>query len=165
MNVLIDDMTASDWSKVAAIYQMGMDSRNATFEKQCPDWNSWDKNHRSDCRFVARFNGEIVGWAALSNVSGRCVYAGVAEVSIYIDPAFQGQGIGRELMEKLISESEKAGIWTLQAGIFPENEPSIKLHTKNGFRMLGVREKIGKMDDRWRDVVLLERRSKNVEYE
>ena len=155
-------MTEKDWDEVAKIYIQGINTKNATFEKACPDWSTWDKNHRSDCRLVARQLGNIIGWAALSNVSGRCVYSGVFEVSIYIESSFQGQGIGQKLMERLIIESEKSNVWTLQAGIFPENKSSISLHQKNGFKIVGTRDKIGKMDNKWRDVILLERRSTKI---
>jgi phosphinothricin acetyltransferase len=155
MDISIEYMTEDDWNDVSNIYLQGIQTKNATFEKECPDWNYWDKNHRSDCRLIAKQNGVIIGWAALSNISGRSVYSGVAEVSIYIDSNFRGQGVGQILMESIIIESEKPQIWTLQAGVFPENIPSIRLHVKNGFRIVGVREKIGKMDNNWRDVVLL----------
>jgi len=158
--LFIADMTEENWNDVARIYNEGIATRNATFEKQAPDWTLWDKAHRKDCRLVAKIADKIVGWAALSNVSGRCVYSGVAEVSIYIDSEYRGRGIGDKLLKSLIAESEANGIWTLQAGMFPENENSIRLHHKNGFRIVGTRERIGKMDDRWRDTVLLERRSK-----
>jgi len=158
--LFIADMTEENWNDVARIYNEGIATRNATFEKQAPDWTLWDKAHRKDCRLVAKIADKIVGWAALSNVSGRCVYSGVAEVSIYIDSEYRGRGIGDKLLKSLIAESEANGIWTLQAGMFPENENSIRLHQKNGFRIVGTRERIGKMDDRWRDTVLLERRSK-----
>ncbi len=156
----IEEMTEHAWNDVIRIYDSGIATGNATFEKHVPDWNSWDKSHRKDCRLIAIVDGEISGWAALSNVSERLVYAGVAEVSIYIDPDHQRQGIGDTLMKALIEESENHGIWTLQADIFPENEYSLKLHMNNGFRLVGTREKIGKMDDKWRDVHLLERRSR-----
>lgn len=158
--LFIADMTEENWNDVARIYNEGIATRNATFEKQAPDWTLWDKAHRKDCRLVAKIADKIVGWAALSNVSGRCVYSGVAEVSIYIDSEYRGRGIGDKLLKSLIAESEANGIWTLQAGMFPENENSMRLHQKNGFRIVGTRERIGKMDDRWRDTVLLERRSK-----
>jgi L-amino acid N-acyltransferase YncA len=161
-NVLIDKMTEDSWNDVARIYNSGIATRNATFEKQAPDWVTWDSAHRKDCRLIAKIGDKIVGWAALSNVSGRCVYSGVAEVSVYVDAEYRGQGIGDKLMKSLINDSESNGIWTLQAGIFPENESSIKVHQKNGFRIIGVREKLGKMDDTWRDVVMLERRSKKI---
>ena len=158
-NIHIEEMTERAWNDVIRIYNSGIASGNATFEKHVPDWNLWNRNHRKDCRLIACDGDKIAGWAALSNVSERCVYAGVAEVSIYIDPEYQGQKIGDALMKSLITESELKIIWTLQAGIFPENEISIKLHLKNGFRIVGTREKIGKMDGRWRDVILMERRS------
>lgn len=158
--VLLDKMDENSWLDVARIFKLGIATKNATFETQVPDWISWDRVHRKDCRLIAKVDGKIVGWAALSDVSDRCVYSGVAEVSIYVDTEYLGQGIGDKLLKSLIKESESAGIWTLQAGIFPENENSIKLHKKNGFRIIGIREKLGKMDNKWRDVVLLERRSK-----
>lgn len=157
--VIIDIMDPHAWTDVSRIYYSGILTRNATFETGIPDWESWDKSHRKDCRLIARIRNRIVGWAALSNVSGRSVYSGVAEVSVYVDPDFHKQGIGNLLMEALINESEANGIWTLQAGIFPENAGSMKLHQKHGFRMVGIRKRIGKMDNHWRDVALLERRS------
>jgi L-amino acid N-acyltransferase YncA len=160
--LIIDKMTENDWDEVARIYNSGIATKNATFEDKVPDWTAWNKAHRKDCRLVARISGKIVGWAALSDVSGRCVYSGVSEVSIYVDPGYHGRGIGDSLLKSLIEESEAQGIWTLQAGIFPENEISIRLHQKNGFRIVGTREKIGKMEGRWRDTVLLERRSKRI---
>jgi L-amino acid N-acyltransferase YncA len=158
----IEGMTADEWPEVERIYNAGIASGNATFEQQAPAWEKWNSSHRPDCRLIARLGENIVGWAALSNVSSRCVYAGVAEVSIYVDPGYQGKGIGDELMKSLIEESGMHGIWTLQAGIFPENERSLQLHLRNGFRIIGTREKLGKMNGTWRDVVLLERRSKQV---
>lgn len=155
-------MTSEDWGDVSRIYSEGIKTGNATFETSCPDWPTWDKNHRSDCRLVAIINRKIVGWAALSDVSERCVYNGVCEVSIYVNDNFTDQGIGHKLMKKLIEKAESSHIWTLQAGIFPENLASIRLHTKNGFRIVGAREKIGKMNNLWRDVVLMERRSKKI---
>jgi L-amino acid N-acyltransferase YncA len=158
----IENMTAEAWPEVARIYSAGIATKNATFEQKAPDWQAWSSSHRSDCRLIASLGGRIVGWAALSNVSNRCIYAGVAEVSIYVDPEVQGRGIGGRLMKALIAESESKGLWTLQAGIFPENEKSIQLHLRNGFRIIGTRERIGKMDGVWRDTVLLERRSNQV---
>jgi phosphinothricin acetyltransferase len=163
MDIIIGKMSPDSWSEVAGIYLAGILTGNATFETKVPDWDSWDKSHRKDCRLVAMIGDKIVGWSALSNVSERCVYSGVSEVSIYVDLDYHGQGIGNLLMEALIKESESAGIWTLQAGIFPENIGSIRLHQKHGFRIVGTREKIGKMHDAWRDVVLMERRSKCFE--
>lgn len=161
-NIVIEAMENDAWPEVARIYAAGIATKNATFETQVPDWDSWNNAHRQDGRLVAKIGHNVVGWAALSNVSTRCVYAGVAEVSIYIDAAYRGQGIGDQLMTALIAESESNGIWTLQAGIFPENRASIKLHHKHGFRTIGQKERIGKMDNQWRDVALLERRSQVV---
>jgi phosphinothricin acetyltransferase len=158
----IEQMTAGSWSEVARIYEAGIATGNATFETKVPDWDSWDKAHRKDCRLVAKIDNKIAGWAALSNVSDRCVYSGVAEVSIYVDSEFRGMGIGDKLMDALIKESELNGIWTLQAGIFPENTGSIKLHHKYGFTTVGTRKSLGKLRNKWRDVLLLERRSKIV---
>jgi L-amino acid N-acyltransferase YncA len=155
----IRPMLADDWPAVRTIFQEGIDTGNATFEEQSPDWEEWDSAHLRDGRLVAVVEGQVVAWASLTSVSGRCVYSGVAEVSIYIAAAMRGKGIGGELMETLIKESEEKGYWTLQAGIFPENEASMALHQKYGFRIIGVRERLGKMDERWRDVMLLERRS------
>ncbi len=158
----IKQMSAKDWPEVARIYEAGIATKNATFQTKAPDWDSWNSAHRKDCRFIAIHNNKIVGWIALSNVSGRCVYSGVAEVSVYVDSEFHGNGIGNLLMDTMIKESESNGIWTLQAGIFPENYSSLKLHHKHGFRTIGTREHLGKMDDIWRDVSILERRSKTV---
>lgn len=160
--VVIEEMSEKPWEAVQRIYNAGIATKNATFQTEAPGWEIWDQSHHKDCRLIAITDGQTVGWAALSNVSNRCVYAGVAEVSVYIDPAFRGMGIGDQLMKPLIAESEKHGIWTLQAGIFPENKASIALHLKNGFKILGIREKIGKMDNVWRDTAMLERRSKIV---
>ena len=157
--VIIEEMSEKLWDAVRRIYNAGIATKNATFQTEAPEWEVWDQSHRKDCRLIARIDDQVAGWAALSNVSNRCVYAGVAEVSIYIDPTFKGIGIGDQLMKQLIIESESNGIWTLQAGIFPENKASIALHLKNGFKILGIREKIGKMDNIWRDTALLERRS------
>lgn len=162
MNITIQVLLPHHWPDVARIYTEGIHTGNATFEKACPEWEAWNADHRPDCRFVAINDGTVTGWAALANVSGRCVYSGVCEVSIYVDPAFQGHGIGQQLMQRLIDESEQANIWTLQAGIFPENISSIRLHEKNGFRLLGVHHKLGQMYGRWRDVALFERRSPNI---
>lgn len=155
-------LTITDWEQVAQIYQQGIQTGNATFEREVPNWNEWNKSHMPHCRIVAELNSTITGWAALSAVSNRCVYGGVAEVSVYIHPKFFGQKIGTQLLEKLILESEKQGIWTLQAGIFPENIASIKIHKKLGFREIGFRERIGKMNGVWRNTILLERRSNIV---
>ncbi len=147
---------------VKDIYQQGIYTGHATFQEKAKTWPEWDGSMLKSCRLVAVAGGEVAGWAALSPVSSRRVYAGVVEVSVYVSNAHQGQGIGQQLLSELVAQSEKAGIWTLQAGIFPENVASIALHEKCGFRIVGVREKIGKMGDEWRDVLLLERRSSVV---
>jgi phosphinothricin acetyltransferase len=152
-------MSANDWPAVRAIYLEGIATGNATFAKSAPEWAPWDEGHLRACRLVARAAEVVVGWAALSPASRRPVYAGVAEVSVYISERARGQGVGTALLSRLVEDSERAGIWTLQAGIFPENTASIELHKRAGFRVVGIREKLGSMDGRWRDVVLLERRS------
>ena len=152
-------LTAADWDRVREIYLEGIATGNATFATDAPSWEKWDSSHRPDCRLVAREDGEVLGWAALSPVSSRCVYAGVAEVSVYVSAIARGRGVGRLLLSALVENSERAGVWTLQAGIFPENVASIELHRKLGFRLVGVREKVGCMNGRWRDVALMERRS------
>ncbi len=157
--ITIRDLQATDWSAVRAIYAEGIATGNATFETAPPEWDIWNAAHRSDCRFVAEENGVVCGWAALTPVSGRCVYAGVAEVSVYVAETSRGKNIGTLLLESLVKASEEAGLWTLQAGIFPENAPSVRLHEKAGFRWVGRRERIGQMNGVWRDTVLLERRS------
>jgi len=156
-------MQAADWTAVAQIYADGIATGEATFETEVPDWETWHASRLSHSRFVARSEAdEVVGWAALSTVSSRCVYAGVAEVSVYVAPAAWGQGIGKQLLQTLIDSSEAAGIWMLQAGIFPENVASVTLHEKLGFRVVGRREKLGQQYGRWRDVLFLERRSQTV---
>ena len=160
--VYIRNLEQNDFDSVKYIYQQGIDEGNATFETHAKAWDEWNDSMLQMCRLVAVENDRVVGWAALSPVSSRCVYAGVAEVSVYVADEAHGKGVGQALLSKLVEESEKEGFWTLQAGIFPENESSIALHQKNGFRLLGVREKLGKMGEKWRDVVFLERRSKVV---
>lgn len=155
----IQKLTESHYPDLKRIYLEGIATGNATFETEAPTWEKWNAGHTKHSRFIALENNEVLGWAALSAVSGRCVYAGVAEVSIYIGAKHRGKGVGNKLMERLINSSEENQIWTLQAGIFPENEASLTLHQKHGFRIFGKREKIGKMKDTWRDTVLLERRS------
>ena len=145
-----------------AIYREGIATGNATFETQLPHWGKWDANHLQACRFVAKSGAEILGWAALSSVSDRCVYCGVAEVSIYVSAQSRGLSVGTALLGTLIEASEQSGIWTLQAGIFPENKASLALHEKLGFRVVGRRERIGKLNGIWRDVLLLERRSVTI---
>src|SRR5580704_17681007 len=155
-------MTPEDWPRVKQIYECGIATGHATFQNAAPDWEEWDKSHIQSCRLVARDGELVIGWAALTSVSGRCVYAGVAELSSYIDEGYRGKGNGDKLLNELTLQSELHQFWTLQAGIFPENISSIKMHLSNGFRILGTREKIGKMNGIWRDTVLLERRSKIV---
>ena len=155
----IDDMQSSDWGAVREIYLEGIATGNATFETNAPEYDDWNTAHLERCRIVAREGERIVAWAALSPVSRRAVYKGVAEVSVYVSTADHGKGIGRALLLRLIDEAEREGIWTLQAGIFPENTASIELHKKCGFREVGRRERIGKLRGVWRDVVLMERRS------
>jgi phosphinothricin acetyltransferase len=156
---LIEPFRVEDWGAVRAIYLEGIATGNATFAQSAPEWHTWDSEHLKMCRLAARSGDGILGWVALSPVSGRCVYAGVAEVSVYVAERARGCGIGIALVEALILESERNGIWTLQAGIFPENEASIRLHKHAGFRVVGVRERVGQMNGQWRDVVLMERRS------
>ncbi len=162
MNFAIQPMTDDHGPAVLEIYRQGIATGHATFETETPSWDKWDAGHLPHSRLVARDGTGVLGWAAMSPVSGRRVYAGVAEVSIYIAGDSRGRGIGRALLEELIRHSEKNGIWTLQAGIFPENVTSIRLHKALGFREVGRRERIGKLGDRWRDTLLLERRSKSV---
>lgn len=152
-------MLASDWPVVSDIYKQGIATGYATFETSVPAFDIWDKNHLKSCRLVALRTGHLAGWAALSPVSSRCVYGGVGEVSVYVGAEYQGLGIGKLLMQHLIVESEKEGLWTLQSGIFPENTGSIKLHEKVGFRKIGYREKVGKLHGEWKDNLLFERRS------
>jgi L-amino acid N-acyltransferase YncA len=152
-------MTPAHWSAVRSIYSQGIATGNATFQHAAPEWNDWDDGHLRVCRIVARAGREIIGWAALSPVSKRPVYAGVAEVSVYVAQAARGCGIGAKLMARLVADSEADGIWTLQAGIFAENTASIGLHAKAGFRVVGTRVRLGWLNGRWRDVVLMERRS------
>lgn len=161
-NVLIEEMLQEDWVQVRDIYLGGIATGQATFQKEAPSWDQWDRGHVSECRIVARNNGIVIGWAALTPVSSRCVYAGVAEVSVYVSQSIVGKGVGSKLLYNLIRRSEEQGFWTLQSSIFPENAASIKIHMKNGFRELGRRERIGKMDGVWRDTVLFERRSDKV---
>jgi L-amino acid N-acyltransferase YncA len=159
MTIDIALMTEEHWPAVCDIFAQGIATGNATFETAVPTWEEWHERHLPTCRLVAVRSDEIVGWAALSAVSSRDVYRGVAEVSVYIAESARGKGIGIALLEKLIEESERNGIWTLQAGILAENAASIHLHEKAGFRFVGRRERIGCMHGRWRDTVLMERRS------
>lgn len=160
--ISIEPLLEADWEAVRAIYLEGIRTGDATFEKTAPPWKDWDAGHLPACRIVARSGHALLGWAALSPVSKRHVYRGVAEVSIYVAENARGRGVGRILLSELIASSEVEGIWTLQAGIFPENEASIKLHRSAGFQVVGTRSRLGYMNGRWRDVVLLERRSSVV---
>jgi L-amino acid N-acyltransferase YncA len=155
-------MRPDHWPDVARIYAAGIAGGDATFETAVPDWGAWDAGHLTEHRWVAvdPGGGAVTGWVALVPVSERCVYAGVVEHSVYVDPVWQGRGIGRHLLETLIGSTEAAGIWTIQSGIFPENEASIAVHQRVGFRVVGTRERLGRgASGSWRDVVLLERRS------
>jgi phosphinothricin acetyltransferase len=155
-------MTSADWPSVRSIYEEGIATGNATFEREAPAWEAWDAGHLKPCRLVGVIAEEVLGWAALSGVSDRCVYAGVAEVSVYVAARARGRGVGAALLSALVTESEAQGLWTLQAGIFPENEASVRIHQRCGFRVVGRREKLGRMNGTWRDVLLLERRSAKI---
>ena len=155
-------MRGDDWPAVRDIYSEGIATGNATFETETPEWAKWDNKHLAQCRLVACDSQRILGWAALSPVSSRRVYSGVAEVSVYVGPAARGRGVGKMLLQSLVEHSERCGIWTLQAGIFPENVPSIALHKACGFREVGRRQKLGQRNGVWRDVLLLECRSSNI---
>jgi L-amino acid N-acyltransferase YncA len=152
-------MRPDDWPAVRAIYEAGIATGNATFETTAPDWPAWDATHLPGHRLVARVDGQVVGWSALAPVSDRCAYVGVAEDSVYVAPEAQGRGVGRVLLTAIVASAEQGGIWTVQTGIFPENQPSVRLHAACGFRLVGVRERLGRLGGRWRDVLLLERRS------
>jgi phosphinothricin acetyltransferase len=160
--MIIQTLASLHWPQVKAIYEMGIATGHATFQTEAPSWEEWDQSHLKKCRLVAIEGEGVIGWAALTPVSGRCVYAGVAEVSVYVHPDVKGRGIGKALLRALIEESEQDNLWTLQAGIFPENTSSLRIHEQSGFRQVGLREKIGKMKGVWRDTVLLERRSSAV---
>jgi phosphinothricin acetyltransferase len=162
MNYRIEEMREGDWPAVRAIYLEGIATGNATFEVEAPPWEVWDREHFPCCRFVARAEEAVKGWSALRPISSRYAYRGVAEVSVYVTESARGIGCGRALLEALITSSEQNGIWMLQAGILAENEASLELHLACGFREVGRRERIGKLADNWRDVVLLERRSHTV---
>ena len=155
---MIDQMKANDWDQVRSIYLEGIRSGNSTFETDAPSWEKWNDGHLSFARLVMRDEGSVLGWAALSPVSKRDVYRGVAEVTVYVTESARGKGLGRVLREALIAESEKNGIWTLQASIFPENIASVELHLRCGFREVGKRERIAMLGGVWRDTILLERR-------
>ncbi len=180
-DITIAPMTPDDWPSVRRIYSDGIATGNATFETEPPDWDAWNRNHHQQCRLVARIGDEIdtpapqtvipakagihvpacpiVAWAALSPVSARACYAGVAEHSIYVDEAYRGRGIGKTLLTELVRQSEAAGFWTLQSSIFPENQASIAIHLACGFRILGRRKRVAMLNGIWRDTVIVERRS------
>jgi L-amino acid N-acyltransferase YncA len=161
--MVVRDLRAADWPEVARIYVAGLAGGDASFETDAPRWEEWDADHLAEPRLVAEDDGAVTGWAALTPTSGRCVYGGVAEVSVYVDPAVHGRGTGRALLSALAERSESAGLWTLQAGVLVENTASLALHERCGFRVVGTRERIGRdAAGRWRDVVLLERRSTAV---
>jgi L-amino acid N-acyltransferase YncA len=157
---LIRELEAKDWPAVRSIFQQGIATGQATFETEAPSWEAWDGTHSGG--LVAEEGGEVVGWAARSPYSTRPAYAGVAEESVYVAAEARGRGVGRALLAALVEESEQAGIWTLQAGVFPENRASVTLHLGCGFRVVGMRERIGRLKGEWRDVLLLERRSEVI---
>jgi phosphinothricin acetyltransferase len=161
--LVIVPLLPEHWPAVARIYAEGIATGNATFETVVPAWERWDAAHLPDHRFVALLEREVVGWVAVGGVSERCVYAGVVENSVYVAEAARGRGVGRLLLERLAASTEAAGIWTIQTGIFPENEASVALHERVGFEVVGRRKRLGKLHGVWRDVLLLERRSSVVE--
>ncbi len=162
--IVFRKLKKKDWEQVAEIYKQGIATGNATFEQDVPGWEDWDQGHLKNSRIVAEYDSYILGWAALSSISSRCVYGGVAEVSVYVSTNFYKKQIGTRLLERLIKDSEINGIWTLQAGIFPENKGSLRIHEKLGFRVVGYRERIGKMNGVWRNTILLERRSNSSSF-
>jgi L-amino acid N-acyltransferase YncA len=159
----IEALGPEHWPGVARVFEEGIATRNATFETEIPTWEAWDSSHLPDHRFVALRDGEVVGWVAVSAVSSRCVYEGYVENSVYVAQSARGQGVGRSLLEALIASTESAGIWTIQAGMFPENEGSIRLHRALGFETVGTHRRLGKLDGVWRDVLMLERRSDTID--
>lgn len=163
MDYKIEEMNQEDWGNVSKIYLEGINTGKATFQTEVPTWESWNSSHISSCRLVARLGDKILGWGSLSPTSSRCVYAGVAEVSVYIGEEYRGKGVGTAILNNLVKLSEENGFWTLQSGIIEENSASIELHKKCGFREIGVRKKLGKMSNGvWHDVILMERRSNIV---
>jgi len=161
-SVVVEELRLEHWPDVARIYADGIATGNATFETEVPSWERWDAAHLPEHRFVAVEDGGVVGWVAVSPVSQRCVYEGVVENSVYVDRAARGRGVGRLLLERLVASTEAAGIWTIQTGIFPENAASVRVHERVGFRIVGRRERLGKLHGAWRDVLFLERRSDAV---
>jgi L-amino acid N-acyltransferase YncA len=160
--LLIRKLAREDWPEVAAIYEAGIATGDATFETEVPPWEAWDAAHLTEHRLVAVEDDRVAGWAALASVSDRCCYEGVAENSVYVDPARHGRGIGKALLERLVADAEQAGIWTIQTGIFPENKASVELHRRCGFRVVGTRLRLGQLGEVWRDVLFLERRSEVI---
>ena len=161
-SLTIQPMTQADWPAVQRIYADGIATGNATFETQTPDWEIWDGGHLADCRLVALLDGVVVAWAALSPVSARACYAGVAEHSIYVDERHRGRGIGKALLKEFVRQAEQHGFWTIQSSIFPENAASIAIHLACGFRVVGRRKRVAMQNGVWRDTVLVERRSRVV---
>lgn len=163
MDIIIEALKPGDWAEVSAIYLAGIRTGIATFQSDVPDWEDWDRSHCACCRLVARSGDAILGWAAITPVSSRCVYAGVANISVYVAKGYRGWGIGAMLLNELVLQSEQNGFWTLQSRIIKENTASRELHKKCGFREIGVEERLGRMPGgSWHDVVLMERRSKTV---
>ena len=162
MRIEVRDLRPSDWPEVARIYREGIETGNATFETEVPSWQEWDAAHLGEHRLVAERDGVVAGWVALVPVSPRECYAGVAEVSAYVGEDARGEGVGSALLTAVIDSSERAGIWTLQTGVFPENDVSLRLLQRLGFRVVGTRERIGQLHGVWRDVVLVERRSEVI---
>ena len=162
MSVEVRDLRPADWAEVARIYAEGIATGNATFETEVPSWETWDAAHLAEHRFLAERDGRVVGWIALSPPSQRPCYAGVAEISVYVAEAARGNGVGTELLAAVVASAERHGLWTLQTSVFPENEPSLALLRRFGFRTVGTRERIGQLHGVWRDTVLVERRSEVV---
>ncbi|HET7759417.1 MAG TPA: GNAT family N-acetyltransferase [Gaiellaceae bacterium] len=158
----VRDLRPGDWSEVAHIYAQGIATGNATFETAVPSWEDWDDSHLRELRLVAEEDGQVVGWIALSPVSSRPCYAGVAEISVYVAESARGRGVGSGLLDALVDSAERDGIWTLQTSVFPENGASLALLRRFGFRVVGTRERIGRLHGIWRDTVLVERRSEVV---
>jgi L-amino acid N-acyltransferase YncA len=158
----IEKLSEKHWPEVKAIYESGVATGNANFSHTIPDWDAWDKTHVKNCRLVTTENGVVLGWAALTVISDHCVFAGVAEISVYIAEASRGKGVGKKLLSELVKLSEQNNFWTLESRIFIENLASIKIHEENGFRIIGSRERIGQLNGVWRDTLLLERRSVKV---
>jgi phosphinothricin acetyltransferase len=163
MGLAIAELRRAHWPDVARIYAEGMATGDATFETEVPSWESWDAAHLAEHRFVALEGERVVGWVAVSRVSSRCVYEGVVENSVYVAADARGHGVGRSLLQALVASTDAAGIWTIQTGIFPENTASVRAHERVGFRVVGRRERIGRLDGIWRDVLFLERRSAAVD--